>query len=239
MVCDMTRKSPRNSANLVSVRASAAAIWAAISLRLGVSSMTEDWGPSLSRSAGEGLWARRTSNRAVALDGDPVARAGVRPIIPHRVVLDAAVVPEGDRVLAPAEAALEQRVGHVLVEVAQDAVALVARDAVDVAGEALVDVERFLAGHRVGAHDRVVGIGVALLVFDPEIGVLAAIMLAVVPRGQPVEIELHAVRQRVIGGVHAGEEGVAALGRALADVEDAAHRRLGVARDIGVPAVAV
>src|SRR5205823_1381791 len=75
-------------------------------------------------------------HRAVALDGDPVAGAGVRPIIPHRVVLDAAIVPERDRVLAPAEAALEQRVGHVLIQVAQDAVALVARDAVDVAGEA-------------------------------------------------------------------------------------------------------
>src|SRR6266498_4035603 len=121
-------------------------------------------------------------DRAVALDGDAVARAGVRPIIPHRVVLDAAVVPEGDRVLLPAKAALEQRVGHVLVEVAQDAVALVAWDAVDVAGEALVDVEALLAGHRVGAHDWVVGKGIALLVLDAEIGVLAAIVLAIVSR---------------------------------------------------------
>src|SRR5260370_25106942 len=111
MVCEITRKSPRNSANLLSIRASAAAIWAAISLRLGVSSMTEDWGPSLSRSAGEGLWARRASNRPVALDGDPVARAGVRPVIPHRVVLAAAVVPERDRVFLPAEAALRHEGG--------------------------------------------------------------------------------------------------------------------------------
>src|SRR5207253_4177643 len=95
------------------------------------------------------------------------------------------------------------------------------------------------AGHRVDAHNRVVGIGIALLVLDPEIGVLAAVMLAVVPGCQPVEVGLHAVRQRVIGGVHAGEEGVAALGRALPDVEDAAHRRLGIARHVGVPAVAI
>src|SRR5260370_35398441 len=217
MVCDMTRKSPRNSANLVSVRASAAAIWAAISLRLGVSSMTEDWGPSLSRIAGEGLWARRASNRAVALDGDPVARAGVRPIIPHRVVLDAAVVPERDRVRLPAEAALEQRVGHVLVEIAQDAVALVARDAVDVAGEALVDVERLPAGDRMGADHRVVGERVALLVLDAVIGVLAAVVLAVVPCRQPVEIGLHPLRKRLIGRIHVGEQRVAALGWALPD----------------------
>src|SRR5262245_19899809 len=90
---------------------------------------------------------------AVALDGDPVAGAGVRPVIPHRVVLDAAIVPERDRVLLPAEAALEQRVGHVLVEIAQDAATLVTRDVVDVAGKTLVDVERLPAGHRVGSHD--------------------------------------------------------------------------------------
>src|ERR1700704_2415362 len=98
------------------------------------------------------------------------------------MMLDAAIVPERDRVLAPAEAALEQRVGHVLVEIAQDPVALVARDAVDVAGEALVNVEALLAGHRVGAHDGVIGRGVALLVLDAVIGVLAAIVLAIVPR---------------------------------------------------------
>src|SRR5712691_9420078 len=58
-------------------------------------------------------------NRPVALHRDAVAGAGVGPIVPHRVVLDAAVVPEGDRVLLPAKAALEQRVRHVLVEIAQ------------------------------------------------------------------------------------------------------------------------
>src|SRR5258708_39956474 len=74
---------------------------------------------------------RRTSDRGsldrpVALDGDPIAGARVRPIVPHRVMLDAAVVPERNRVLAPAEAALEQRIGHVLIKITQDAVALVA-----------------------------------------------------------------------------------------------------------------
>ena len=63
------------------------------------------------RCAATPLSARRIiSNsllhRPVALDGDPVAGAGVRPIIPHRVVLAGAVVPEGDRVLPPAEPAL-------------------------------------------------------------------------------------------------------------------------------------
>src|ERR1700686_600298 len=68
---------------------------------------------------------RSVLDRAVACDGYPVSRARVGPIVPHRVVLDAAIVPERDRVLGPAEAALEQRIGHVLVEITQHAVALV------------------------------------------------------------------------------------------------------------------
>ena len=49
----------------------------------------------------------RPSDGALALDGDARAGARVRPVIPHRAVLGAAIVPEGDRVLGPAEAALE------------------------------------------------------------------------------------------------------------------------------------
>src|SRR5688500_471864 len=54
--------------------------------------------------------AAPNSDRPVALHGHPEAGAGVRPVVPHRAVLCAAVVPERDRVLAPAEAALKQRV---------------------------------------------------------------------------------------------------------------------------------
>jgi len=64
-------------------------------------------------------------------------------------------------------------------------------------------------------------------------------MLAIVPGGQPVEISFHAVRQRVVSGVHAGEEGVAALGRAFSDVEDAAIGGSGSHDTSVVPAVAV
>ena len=65
----------------------------------------------------------------------------MRPVVPHRPVLRAAIVPEGDRVLGPAEAALEQRIFCVLVEIAQDRVALVARNADDVRREAAIDVK--------------------------------------------------------------------------------------------------
>src|ERR1700730_6677841 len=59
------------------------------------------------------------SHRPLALHGDAGAGAGMRPVIPHRAVLGAAVVPERDRVFGPAEAALEQRVLHVLIEIVE------------------------------------------------------------------------------------------------------------------------
>src|SRR5579883_1022998 len=133
------------------------------------------------------------SKGPVALNRDPVARAGMRPVIPHRMMLYAAIVPERDRVFLPAKPALEQRVRHVLVEILQNAGALVARYAVDVAGESLVDIECLAAGHGVGADHRMVGKGVALLVLDPVIGVLAAIMLAVMAGGKTLEIGLHPI----------------------------------------------
>src|SRR5438034_9640660 len=84
----------------------------------------------------------KRSHRPFALHGDAGAGAGVRPVVPHRAVLGAAVVPERDGVLAPAEAALEQRILRVLVEIGQHGVTLVAGDADDEAGEAAVDIER-------------------------------------------------------------------------------------------------
>src|SRR5476651_1766274 len=65
------------------------------------------------------------SVRPVACDRDAIAAAGVGPVVPHGTVLDAAIVPEGDGILLPAEAALEQRVLHVLVEVVENPIALV------------------------------------------------------------------------------------------------------------------
>src|SRR5947208_14252178 len=95
-------------------------------------------------------FARPTSklHRPLALHRDAIARTRVRPVVPHRAMLGAAIVPERDRVLGPAEAALEQRVLAVLIEIGEDRVALVARNADDVRGEAAVHVERLAVGHR-------------------------------------------------------------------------------------------
>src|SRR5262245_15374044 len=59
----------------------------------------------------------RTLHRPLALHRDAGAGSRVRPVIPHRAMLGAAVVPEGDRILGPAEATLKQRVFRVLVEI--------------------------------------------------------------------------------------------------------------------------
>ena len=60
-------------------------------------------------------------------------------------MLHAAIVPEGDGVLAPAEAALEQLVLRMIPQIVQDGGAFVARYSDDALGEPAVDVERFLA----------------------------------------------------------------------------------------------
>src|SRR6266566_10079615 len=97
------------------------------------------------------------SHRPFTLHRHARAGAGVRPVVPHRAVLGAAVVPERNRVLGPAEAALEQRIFRVLIEIVQHRIALVARDADDVPREAAVDIERLLAGHGMGANHRMLG----------------------------------------------------------------------------------
>jgi hypothetical protein len=86
-------------------------------------------------------------------------------------------------------------------------------------------------------------------VFSPRIGwlvgnacvcVKAAIdRLSIMHGGKPVQIGFHPVGQCVVSRVHAGEQGIAAVRRTLLDVEDASHRRLEIARHVGVPALTI
>ena len=57
-------------------------------------------------------------------------------------------------------------------------------------------------------------------------------------RRQLLEQPPHAVGEGVPGRVHAGEQRVAARRRGLLDAQDAPHRRIDVARDVGVPQLA-
>src|SRR5258708_36932438 len=57
----------------------------------------------------------RPSHRPLPLHRHPRAGAGVRPVVPQRTVLGAAVVREGDPAFGPAEAALDHRIFPVVI----------------------------------------------------------------------------------------------------------------------------
>src|SRR5581483_10484340 len=87
----------------------------------------------------------RESDRLVALDRHPVPGPSPRPVVPDRHVLHAAVVPERNAVLLPAEAHLELRLLDVLEEETQDGLALGGRHAGDVRREHRINEESFAA----------------------------------------------------------------------------------------------
>src|SRR5262245_26166244 len=94
------------------------------------------------------------SERSIALDRHAVHAPRPRPVVRDRIVLCAAVVPEGDRAGAPAEAALELGQTRVLVQEREQRVALAPRHAVDALGEDRIHEQRLAATHRMRAHDR-------------------------------------------------------------------------------------
>ena len=82
-----------------------------------------------------------------------------------------------------------------LVEIGEHGVALVPGDADDVTRKAAIDVKRFFAGHRMGAHDRMLGARIGRTVGDAVISVEPAIGgFAVMQRGEAIEIGLHPLR---------------------------------------------
>src|SRR5262245_56626609 len=94
------------------------------------------------------------SERPIAFDRNSAARAGLRVIVPECLVLDAAIVPEGDRMGLPAEADLEFLARAVLAQKPEDRAALLSRQPIDMGGEMAVDEQRLALGHRVGANHR-------------------------------------------------------------------------------------
>ena len=175
----------------------------------------------------------------VALDRDPVAAADLRPVVPEGVVLGRAVVPEGDRIGAPSEAAVELRRPDVFEEELEQGPALGRLHTDDLPREARVDEEPLAPGDRVAADHRVFGARIVAVAQALLQAIAAAVdVFGFVPRGQRRQEGLHLVRERLVGGVHAGEHGIAAALGHLGQVEDRAHRRRFVAADVGMPAVA-
>lgn len=190
------------------------------------------------------------SDRPVAVDCDAVHYPALAMIIVQRIVLHAAIVPERDRALLPAEAAGEFRPDRVLPEEVQQWPALLDRHVLEADREIAVDVEAFPEGHGMGAHHRMLGLAMRRLAaqnvhrrepFEAGVVVISRGVVDIagaVDRDEPVEHPLHPRRQRLIGHVLVGEHRVAAIIRDLKRVEDRAERRRVEIGHVGMPAAA-
>jgi hypothetical protein len=90
----------------------------------------------------------------VALHGHPLAAARGGEVIKHRVVLNAAVVSEGDRVLAPSEPAAELWPLNMLEQEIEDRLADIRLEFLDVGGEACIHIESGPSGFRMSSQHR-------------------------------------------------------------------------------------
>jgi hypothetical protein len=106
-------------------------------------------------------------------------------------MLHTTIVPEGDRLLGPAEAALEQRLFGVLIQIGQYRIALIAWNTNDMGRKAAIHVERlFLPSPDTCARQGAPRAD-SWFVYDTRIHIKAAINhLSVVNRGQTLEISL-------------------------------------------------
>ena len=93
--------------------------------------------------------------RSVAFDRDSVAAAYMRVVVPERMVLDAPVVPEGDRVVFPREADMKLGRTYVIEEELEEGLALLAFQSHDTPREAGIDKQCLTARDRVGTDHRV------------------------------------------------------------------------------------
>src|SRR5258708_8948731 len=92
-----------------------------------------------------------------------MAMSHVRVVVERGAMHDAAVVPEGDRVVIPAEAALEFRRLDVTHQHLEQRVALVLLQALDALGEAAIDEQALSARHRMRPHDGMNSLGKLLV----------------------------------------------------------------------------
>ena len=145
-------------------------------------------------------------------------------------MLRRAVVPQGKGVRPPPEAALEFRLLNVAEEIRQQHVAFRPGNALDPCREILVHVDRLSLGHRMGPDHRVRR--------PRQIArghVIGEARGGVVNRSEPLQMLLHAVRQRVVRRIHIGKSGVAADLRHRVQIQGGPKRRLRIAAHIGMP----
>src|SRR6516162_647521 len=96
-------------------------------------------------------WGTACLVRAIAVDGDAVHDSAPAMVIVDRVVLDAAIVPKGDCVGAPAEAAGEFGPHQVAIEIVEQGRALSFAHAAEADREGAVDEQPLAPGLRMRA----------------------------------------------------------------------------------------
>ncbi len=174
---------------------------------------------------------------ALAAGGDPPARAGLGEVVPARVVLDAAVVPQCQCVGLPLDPALEvDAVGDVVEEHAQQCRALGPRHPFDPVGEPAVHVERRAPCQRMSASDRM-HVRREVLARLVPVGA-APRQIARVDGVEPGEELPHRCRERLPRLVHRRERSVATTRRRHLDAKHGHRGRLFVARHVAVPTFA-
>ncbi len=164
---------------------------------------------------------------------DPVF---LRRVVARRLVIGAAIVPDDDVALAPPVSILTLGLDHGARQLVDHRVALGRIEPVDPENFPRIEVERLALGLRMRANDRMEdGLPVAVFLVQERGGLAAS---AVREGAQPaVEPLLQTIRQGLVGGVHAGEQSVAAAARNGQRVELRRLERLLVVGAVGMPAL--
>src|SRR5262245_20064224 len=115
-----------------------------------------------------------------------MAVAPVRVIVPQRMMLSAAVIPERDRVRLPAEARAELGRLDVAEQHGEDRIAFVAAHAENAGGEEAIHEQAFPARDRMRAHHRVLG---ARIFFAAVVNIITAAIewLTIVDGAQAID----------------------------------------------------
>ncbi len=158
-------------------------------------------------------------------------------------MLAGAIVPEGDGIRPPAEAALIFGDRGLRIEIFQQRIGFGLVHPHDMLCERDIDVEALAPGFGMGADHGVFGRGIFFVEFL-DLGFAFALfaqadaeMGKVMNSRAPVDLRPDLVRQPVIGGIHIGKQCIAANRRHLKRTQDRTERGLQPPGDVAVPGV--
>src|SRR5262245_2814591 len=137
-----------------------------------------------------------------------MAVAPVGVVVPQRMVLRAAVVPECHRIRLPLEARAELGGLYLPIEHFEDRVAFTLAQTDNMRGEEAVHEQTFPAGFGMRANNRMLSARVSLAAIIISVAA-TIVLLAIMDGGQAVDQLADWLRQHLIGKIHVGEQGIA------------------------------